>query len=126
MVEFTREEIFEMHQEICGRALELMKKKNADYSKDGPLDNFFVCEALRLGSAENGVLIRMSDKLSRLGSVFAKGAQVVDERTEDTIVDIINYAILLLGIRRMRGTDRTRNEEDYDPFGIIKLDGLGS
>ena len=106
MIEFSREDIFNMHHEVCGRALELMKKKNADYSKDGPLDNFFVCEALRLSTAENGVLIRMSDKLSRLGSVFAKGAQVVDERTEDTIVDIINYSILLLAIRRQRGTER--------------------
>lgn len=97
----TREkaELFALHAGMCARGLELMKRKNADYSKADPLGNFMVAESLQACSAENGIIVRMSDKLSRLVSILSKGTQEVkDESVEDTIIDIINYAVLLRAV----------------------------
>lgn len=98
----NKDDLFQLHKDLCESALELMKKKNADYSKSHPLGNFFVCEAMQASSAENGIIVRLSDKLSRLVSVIEKGAQVKDETIDDTIVDVINYAVLLSGVIRYR------------------------
>lgn len=103
--EFTRERLFEMHSEICERALTLMKKKNADYSKSHPLGNFMVSEAIQACSAENGIMVRITDKLSRLVSILEKGAQVTDESVTDTIVDMINYSVLLAGVIEMKSME---------------------
>ena len=44
-----------------------------------------------------GILVRMSDKLSRLGSFTQKGFLAVnDESVEDTLLDLANYSLLCL------------------------------
>ena len=99
----TKEELFSLHKELCDKGLEILKKKNHDYSKGHIFGNFMVAEALQAASAENGIIIRMSDKLSRLVSIIEKGNQV-SESEEDTIIDLINYSVLLAGFRRYRHT----------------------
>lgn len=96
----TREELFQLHTDLTQKGFEILKRKNADYSKGTPLGNFYVAEALQACTAENGIIVRMSDKLSRLVSILEKGAQVKDESIEDTIVDIINYSVLLAAVIR--------------------------
>ena len=95
----TREELFKMHQSMTYDALELMKKKNADYAgSDGvnPFANFKRAEALGICSVEQAFLVRMTDKMSRLSSFSAKGKlSVEDESVYDTLIDMINYSILL-------------------------------
>jgi hypothetical protein len=45
---------------------------------------------------EAGMLVRMTDKMSRLSSFLESGKfEVADESLEDTTLDIINYAVLL-------------------------------
>lgn len=94
----TREELLKCHNELTKKAHDLMKRKNADYagrSGTEPFANFTRCEAMGICSTEAGMLVRMTDKLSRLSSFVEAGAfQVQDESLEDTCVDIINYAIL--------------------------------
>lgn len=94
----TREELLKCHEELCRKAHNLMKSKNADYAgKSGtePFANFTRCEAMGICKTEAGMLVRMTDKLSRLSSFVEAGEfQVKDESLEDTCVDIINYAIL--------------------------------
>lgn len=94
----TRDELLKAHNDLCHKAYELMKCKNADYAgKSGtePFANFTRCEAMGICETEAGMLVRMTDKLSRLSSFVEAGAfQVKDESLEDTCVDIINYAIL--------------------------------
>ena len=102
MSDFAKEDLFSLHQELCSKGFELLKAKNADYSKAHPLGNFMVSEALQACSAENGIIVRMSDKLSRLVSIVEKGAQVKEESTEDTIIDVINYAVLLAAVIRYK------------------------
>ena len=94
----NRTQLLQNHERLCDAARELMKRKNADYAGrkgDEPFANFTRCEAMGICSTEQGFLVRMTDKMSRLSSFVDAGVfEVKDESLEDTIVDIINYAIL--------------------------------
>ena len=94
----TRDELFKMHNEMSAYALDLMKKKNADYAGSGsdPFANFRRTEALGICSTEQAFLVRMTDKMSRLSTFANKGKLVVtDEGVHDTLIDLINYSVLL-------------------------------
>lgn len=97
-IEQARQELFELHKKLSSRGLEIMRAKNHDYSKGHPLGNFMVAESLQVCSAEDGIIVRISDKLSRLASILKKGTKVKDESVEDTIVDAINYLVLLAAV----------------------------
>lgn len=90
--------LFNLHPQLCKQAYDLMQRKNADYGCDGPFDNFMLAEALKICSAEKGIILRMGDKLSRLSTVLTHGAQVKEETVKDTILDLINYSVLLLAL----------------------------
>ena len=94
----TRDELFALHETMCEEALELMKKKNADYAGGGsdPFANFRRAEALGICTTEQAFLVRMTDKMSRLSSYANKGKlSVEDETVYDTLEDLINYSVLL-------------------------------
>ncbi len=94
-----RDDLYALHQRLTTRAYDLLKKKSQDYSEGGPFDNLMACEAMGLSTAEKGVLTRLMDKISRLNSITARGAALVtDEKIEDTLVDIINYAVIFGGV----------------------------
>ena len=86
--------------EICEKALEILKKKNHDYSYgEDPFKNFQLCENVGICKTEEGILVRLSDKLSRIVSLIKSNERLVkDESIEDTVIDMINYGILLLCI----------------------------
>lgn len=94
----NREELLKYHQTLCSKAFALMQKKNADYagrSGEEPFANFTRCEAMGICKTEAGMLVRMTDKMSRLSSFVESGTlQVKDESVEDTCLDLINYAVL--------------------------------
>lgn len=95
----TSDELFKMHRELCETALLLMKSKNHDYAgKNGmePFANFTRAETMGITSTEKGMMVRMIDKISRISSFIDNGKfKVDDEKLKDTIIDIINYSILL-------------------------------
>jgi hypothetical protein len=94
----TRDELFKLHEDMCVSALELMKKKNADYAGGGsdPFANFRRAEALGVCSTEQAFLVRMTDKMSRLATYSNNGKLIVeDETVHDTLIDMINYSVLL-------------------------------
>lgn len=103
----TSKEFFEFHQSICNKAQELSKRKNNDYADpetrcDDPyrvFANFMQCQTLGVCSVESGILVRLSDKFSRLCNLLKPDhvRTVTNESIEDTILDIINYSILLQG-----------------------------
>lgn len=76
-----------------------MRKKNADYAgNEGkePFANFTRVESMGICSTEQGFLVRMTDKMSRLSSFVESGKLAVEnESFEDTIIDIVNYAVLM-------------------------------
>lgn len=88
----TREQLMVLHKELCDTARELMSRKNRDYGADeDPFRNFRTFGRI-------GILVRMSDKLARLRSFTENGKFFVeDEGVQDTIKDIINYAVLFAG-----------------------------
>lgn len=95
----TTNELIAIHQDLCDRAMNLMKRKNHDYagrSGSEPFANFTRAEAMGITTTEKGMLVRMLDKMSRLSSFADSGEfKVEDEKLEDTIIDIINYSVLL-------------------------------
>jgi anti-sigma28 factor (negative regulator of flagellin synthesis) len=95
-VAMTQDKLIKYHQVICDQARLLMKAKNNDYgSTDDPFENFTQAERENITSTERGILVRLSDKMSRIRSFINKGSYEVDENFEDTIVDAVNYLILL-------------------------------
>jgi hypothetical protein len=88
----TREDLRLLHEHMCEDARNLMKAKNVDYATESDIFRNF-----RM-FGELGILVRMSDKLARLRSIMENGrAQVSNESINDTLVDIINYAVIYAG-----------------------------
>lgn len=100
MSPMTRDELFALHEEICRRALVIMKHKSADYaSGSDPFANFKRGEILGFATAEEGLMLRVVDKISRISTFLRKGElKVNNESVEDSILDVINYMILLHGM----------------------------
>lgn len=101
----NKEQYFKFHRECCDRMIEITKNKNADYTGvgDDPFANFTRTESGGIATTEQGFLVRMSDKMSRLASFAQKGSYAVkDESFEDTCLDLANYAILLAGYMRSK------------------------
>jgi hypothetical protein len=75
----------EQLKQIQSDALELFKKKNADYG-----DAF-----AKFGII--GVLMRIEDKIQRALSISRTGVTLVDEEgLKDTLLDLHNYAAMAL------------------------------
>jgi|SRR5580765_8162940 len=90
------EERTKQFTELTKRMIELQSKKGMDYGEqsDG-LRN------LRRRGVQ-GVIARMGDKLARLEAITQPGRTVAveDESIEDTLIDLANYSLLLIILRR--------------------------
>lgn len=97
----NREEFLEFHAEQCHRMMEICKKKNHDYAGEegeDPFANFTRVEAMGIATTTQGFLTRMLDKMSRLSTFAQSGKLLVeDEGPQDTLLDLANYSILLMG-----------------------------
>jgi hypothetical protein len=95
----TRDELLKFHEEITKEARDLMSLKNRDYAgNEGvePFANFTRVEAMGICKTEQGFMVRLTDKMSRLSSFVRAGKMnVKDESFMDTCVDVINYMVLL-------------------------------
>lgn len=80
----------ELHKEICDTMHELYKRKNHDYgdSVSDTFDKFGI----------DAFLVRMYDKINRVYSLtrYDSKVQVEDEKIEDTLLDLANYAVIAL------------------------------
>lgn len=83
----------ELHKLTIDEMHELYKRKNADYG-----DSF----AQLRKRYPNFVCMRLFDKLNRLDTLIQPGyeAKVADEKLEDTLMDIANYAVMEIVERR--------------------------
>lgn len=83
----------QIHKQLCDNTHSLYEKKNADYG-----DSF---SQLRK-RYPNFVCMRLFDKLNRLDTIIQPGyeCKVSDEKIEDTLMDIANYALMELTERR--------------------------
>jgi len=87
------------------KVLEQMKEthsnKNHDYAgTEDCLANLKECEGMGI-EPWVGVALRIGDKWSRLKSFVRQGSlKVQDEKIEDTLIDMANYAVLCLILYR--------------------------
>ena len=79
-----------------GQCLQTAIAKNSDYggSNKDPYANFRNSTIAGV-SVEQGIVVRMADKISRIGTLLQKEAKVKDEAIEDTLMDLINYTAIL-------------------------------
>jgi len=96
--------VLEEHKAICKKAFDVVEKKGMDYArtqhKNGDtLANITNCKTLGITDTVcQGILVRLSDKFSRLNSLCKdpnENPMVQDEKVADTIEDKINYLIYL-------------------------------
>lgn len=109
----NQDDYIEFHKAFCERAHILTVAKNEDYSRPSsrahdPLavfHNFLHSERLGLCTAEQGILVRMSDKIARLSNLVNPGHKlgVKTESLEDSCLDLINYSVLLAAIIKAKG-----------------------
>ena len=91
---------------------DLHKRKSAGYVGDNPdnWSNFRMSEAFGI-SATDGVITRMSDKWSRLQSLWhSKLNDQVGESIEDTLMDLSAYALILICLIRESELEEYRRE----------------
>lgn len=95
----SRAQLLALHKELCGKAAALMELKNTDYTAGGGVfENFSNAEIFDV-SREQGLLIRVMDKLMRMKSFIRNGTLALkNEAVEDSILDVINYMVLLAGM----------------------------
>lgn len=77
----------DLHKNICERIHETYLKKNADYG-----DSYKIVR----DKIPNIIIGHLTEKLSRLETLLQDGyiPEIEDERIEDTLLDIANYAII--------------------------------
>ncbi len=84
-----------------------MNLKNRDYAGNHgsePFANFTRCEAMGICDTEQGFMVRITDKMSRLSSFLDSGKMhVQDESFKDTVIDVINYMVLLAAYTKEKG-----------------------
>jgi len=85
-------------KKVVDTMFEITKSKNADYSGEGAKDafkNFRLIEQLGVATVEQGFIVRMTDKLSRISNLISQKNHVADEKITDTLLDLSTYSILM-------------------------------
>lgn len=115
----TRDELLALHSSLTNQARELMAQKNADYTGGRGVDafrNFNLCAATGACSVAQGVFARMCDKVARLGGMVGGHDPLVAESFEDTILDLLNYAVILHGVV---WEEKARAQLKRDKFALL-------
>lgn len=87
-------------KETFDKCFDTLVKKNNDYAGEQPTDvykNLRACSQFGV-PPKVGVMVRLSDKFARIGTLLNQEAAVKDEAIEDTIDDAINYLAILKSI----------------------------
>jgi hypothetical protein len=101
----TRDQFIETIESFYKHGVEIIRAKNHSYGgHTDPFKNFFVVEALEIASAEDAILVRLSDKFSRLATLISRKKEntVPDESVEDTLLDAANYLAILYALLQKR------------------------
>ena len=94
----TQKEYFERFHKVVDEMYKLTVRKNGDYAdpKDA-FANFHMIAALTDNriTVQDGIIVRITDKLKRICSLLTRDALVKDESIKDTIMDMAVYSIIL-------------------------------
>ena len=98
MNKLTFDEFKKEYKEVLEKSSEILIKKNEDYSNNWAnfFKNFDLTETITDWkiTAESWFFTRIWDKISRIWNLLFKENSVVDEKIDDTLLDLINYSIL--------------------------------
>lgn len=95
----SKDELFALHSSTTAACLEVMKKKNHDYTSGGYVFANFKDSSILGISPVMGILLRCIDKFKRIQTHCTKGKLVVEgEGVLDAVDDVINYMILAKGM----------------------------
>ena len=95
----SKDELFALHSSTSAACLEVMKKKNHDYTSGGSVFANFKDSSILGISPVMGILLRCIDKFKRIQTFESKGTLAVEgEGVLDAVDDVINYMILVKGI----------------------------
>jgi len=76
--------------------IKIVRAKSHDYAAShDPFANFRLCQVLGLCSVETGIMVRLTDKISRISNLINFYPAVKDETINDTISDAQNYLGIL-------------------------------
>lgn len=91
----TQQQFIEEISKTFNTCLEIAEKKNKDYAGNGdPFKNFN--NSLLVGvDPARAILVRITDKISRISNLLDKPGEVTDENIDDSIRDAINYLAIL-------------------------------
>ena len=88
--------LIENYEKYQKQMNDILKRKNSDYAGiKGEYNNFEYCEKLGLCTTETGIMVRISDKMTRISNLLKQEAQVKDESIKDTLLDLANYSMIL-------------------------------
>ncbi len=93
----NRDKFVKELEENQEKDLEIVQAKNQDYADgDDPFQNFRMVEDAGFVTVEEGIVVRLSDKMQRIMNLIqADEAAVEDEALADTLSDARNYLNIL-------------------------------
>lgn len=95
-------------EETFKKCLDLIRRKNHDYSTgDDEFRNLRLITHVRPNiSIVDGVMVRLCDKIARIGNLLDFPPEVKDESINDSIDDAINYLIFIKSLRKAKKTEK--------------------
>lgn len=93
----TQDDYMTRFRELTDQMREITRQKNTDYA--GPTDalkNFNLVAYVGIASADTGILVRMCDKIQRVCNLLNKPGLVLNEKIEDTLLDLANYSLICI------------------------------
>lgn len=106
----TPEEYMTAFEKLSKQMVETTRRKNHDYAgSSDALFNFKLIEILTQGkiSVEQGIITRITDKLSRIISLLDSEAQVKGESKQDTAIDAAVYFMILAIYMKWKSNNKT-------------------
>lgn len=104
----NREEFLSNLESTYQSCIDIVKKKNQDYSKDAdPFSNFRAIAYMLGRPAEEVIMMFIVNKISRATNLLYRENAVKDEGITDTLVDCINYMAILKAYLHGKGKEKT-------------------
>ncbi len=114
----TGKEFLEFHRKTIERMHNICAAKNHDYSggeEAHAFNNFEMVEKMGACTVEQGFVTRMTDKIMRITNLCKSEAAVSDEKIEDTLMDLANYSILMMGyLKYKKSIPSIFTDPDYE------------
>jgi len=123
----TPDELEIFHNTFCLHARDVMMERNARYSADAQdaLRNARISADICRVAPSLGLLMRVSDKITRLGTLLNGLAQAEEvEGILDTCMDGVNYLVLIAAALTGKGQSDESQESFYidDDGTLVRVD----